>query len=148
MPSGRKWGGVARRGAGNVNPEEREERDGRDDRRRGAPSRKGAPQRGQRGTARRDERRQDDRPRERREPKELSPPPPWEPEVWIQEPDEQIRATAGKAVSRGAKGDKKAATKSGRPRRRAPEPVSKEIGATVGKGTSAKVEQRLMEAAR
>src|SRR5438270_291120 len=97
MP-GRKWGGVARRGAGQVNPEKRQD----------AQAQRG--QRG-RGRGRQDERRTERTERtqrtERREPKELGPPPAWEPEQWIEEPDAEVkplRAAAGKAVARGGKG--------------------------------------------
>src|SRR2546425_12382915 len=85
MP-GRKWGGVARRGAGQVNPEKRE-----------------ADQASQRGRGRG---RQKPPPKERREPKELGPPPAWEPEQWIEEPDAEVkplRRAASKAVARGGK---------------------------------------------
>jgi tetratricopeptide (TPR) repeat protein len=138
---------VARRGAGNVNPEQREEREG--DGRRDGGGKKGSPAR--RGTsANRPEPRRQDRGerqerRERREPPEPSPPPPWEPEQWIEEPDAPpVRTAASKAVSRGAKG----AGKNVRTRRKAPTDVSQEIGKAVGRGMSAKVEQRLMDAAR
>ena len=130
MPA-RKWGGVARRGAGKVTPEQQQPQRGR-----------GA-QRGRGGGQQRDQ-------RERREPREEyqpGPPPPWEPEEWIQEPDEPIRSEAGKAVARGTKAKKAAADKP-RPRRKAPQDVHKEIGKAVGGGHSAKVEQRLMEAAK
>src|SRR5581483_11736243 len=176
MPPGRKWGGVARRGARNVNPEERDEREERDDRRSrsGTSKRTGGASRdrdrdrrdgGRRSTGGRDDRprrdrddrphrTRDDRPhpqREdrppRREQREPSPPPPWEPEQWIQEPDEPVRAAAGKAVKRGARGGTKPPAKD-RPRRKAPADVSKDIGAAVGRGMSAKVEQKLMEAAK
>src|SRR5438270_9965503 len=60
MPPGRKWGGVARRGAGKVDPDRPPPRD-----------------RGGRKPPK----------TERREPKELGPPPAWEPEQWIEEPD-------------------------------------------------------------
>src|SRR4051812_11518483 len=119
MPGRKQWGGVARRGAGQVSPEQRQE---------------GPRQRG-RGRGR-----QEPPPKERREPKEPGPPPAWEPEQWIEEPDEPVRAAAGKAVSRGAKGAKKPGATQ-RPRRKAPDHVSKEIGAAVGKGLSANVEQ-------
>jgi tetratricopeptide (TPR) repeat protein len=132
MPGRKQWGGVARRGASNVKPEDR---DSRESQQRG----RGGKQSSTRG-------RKPPEPRERREPKELGPPPPWEPEEWIQEPDEPVRKAAGKAVARGAKSAKN--KPSDRPRRKAPEHVSKEIGAVVGKGMSAKVEQRLMEAAK
>src|SRR3954447_9974971 len=162
MPA-RKWGGVARRGAGNLNPETREEREERERRetrdRRGGSRRDNTsrkPPAGRRGAApKRGEREQrDPRPAQRdarpprREPREPSPPPPWEPEEWIQEPDEPVRKAAGKAVVRGTKGATKASAPKDRPRRKAPEDVSKQIGATVGKRHSAQVEQRLMEAAR
>jgi tetratricopeptide (TPR) repeat protein len=87
---------------------------------------------------------------ERKGAPELGPPPAWEPEEWIQEPDEPVRAAAGKAVARGAKGRKAAeAAKDGdRPRRKAPADVAKDISSTVGAGRAGRVEQRLMEAAR
>lgn len=128
MP-GRKWGGVARRGAGQVNPQKRQ-----------------GDQPGQRGRGRGG--RQEPPPRERREPKELGPPPAWEPEQWIEEPDAEVkplRKAASKAVKRGAQ--PKAAAKD-RPRRTAPADVAQDIGAKVPRAEAAKVEQRLMEAAK
>ena len=83
MSSGRKWGGVARRGAGKVDPDK-------------------PPPRQQRGRGG-----QKPPPRDRRDPKELGPPPAWEPEQWIQEPDAEVkplRKAANKAVKRGAAG--------------------------------------------
>ncbi|MCU1451688.1 MAG: hypothetical protein JWP02_3858 [Acidimicrobiales bacterium] len=131
MASGRKWGGVARRGADNVAPEKRQGqqrgqggrgRDGRSSGQERSPERKGAP--------------------------ELGPPPAWEPEEWIQEPDAPLRAAAGKAVARGAKGGKPADPADERPRRKAPADVARDISSTVGAGRAGRVEQRLMEAAR
>jgi tetratricopeptide (TPR) repeat protein len=133
MPARKKWGGVARRGASNVDPEKRE--------------REQAAQRGRGGTRRR----QKPAPaptRERREPKELGPPPAWEPEQWIEEPDADVkplRKVASKAVYRGAQG--KPAPKD-RPRRTAPADVAKDIGTKVGRAQAARVEQHLMEAAK
>src|SRR6266576_3979257 len=98
----RKWGGVARRGADNVDPEKRE--------------RTAQPQRG-RGRGRGG---QQPPPTQRREVKELGPPPPWEPEQWIEEPDAEVkplRKAAGKAVNRGSQA--RPAQKD-RPRRTAP----------------------------
>jgi tetratricopeptide (TPR) repeat protein len=140
MASGRKWGGVARRGADNVAPEKRQAQQrgqggrGRDGRGQGggsagqqrSPERKGAP--------------------------ELGPPPAWEPEEWIQEPD--VRAEAGRAVARGTKeprgtkAAKVAKAAPDRPRRKAPADVARDISSTVGAGRAGRVEQRLMEAAR
>jgi tetratricopeptide (TPR) repeat protein len=116
-PSRKKWGGVARRGAENVAPEKRQQH--------GRPPRKG----------------QAGRSTERKGAPELGPPPAWEPEEWVQEPDEPVRGEATKAVARGAKG---------RPTRtrKAPAPVADEIGKAVGRGTSGQIEQRLMDAAR
>src|SRR5438270_12496826 len=134
MP-GRKWGGVARRGAGQVNPEKRQDPQA---------------QRGQRGRGRgrQDERRTERTERtertqrtERREPKELGPPPAWEPEQWIEEPDAEVkplRAAATKAVRRGGQ----------RPRRTAPADVASDIGTQVPRVLAPKVEQHLMEAAK
>src|SRR5437588_8396516 len=102
MTSGRKWGGVARRGAGKVDPDKR-------------------PPRGRGGGK--------PPPTERREPKELGPPPAWEPEVWIEEPDAEVRPlrkAATKAVARGAKPAQK-----DRPRRRAPADVAQDISTKV-----------------
>src|SRR5207248_7052401 len=62
-PARRKWGGVARRGAGKVDPDK--------------------PQPRGRGG-------QKPPPDQRREPKELGPPPAWEPEQWIEEPDAEV----------------------------------------------------------
>jgi tetratricopeptide (TPR) repeat protein len=121
MSSGRKWGGVARRGAGKVDPDKPPPRD-----------------RGGRKPP----------PKERREPKELGPPPAWEPEQWIEEPDADvrpIRKAASKAVKRGGQADKRDPD---RPRRTAPADVATDIGATVPRAQAAKVEQRLMEAAK
>jgi tetratricopeptide (TPR) repeat protein len=119
MPPGRKkWGGVARRGAGKVDPDK--------------------PQPRGRGG-------QKPPPKDRREPKELGPPPAWEPEQWIEEPDAEVkplRKAATKAVARGGKPARE------RPRRTAPAEVATDIGATVPRGQAAKVEQRLMEAAK
>ena len=118
MP-GRKWGGVARRGANQVAPQERPQGDR--GRKRQQPSRDS-----------------------RREPPELGPPPAWEPEQWIQEPDAKpVRAEASRAVARG-----RAAPASGRRRRSAPAEVTKEITGTVGAAHAGKVEGELMEAAR
>ena len=125
MASGRKWGGVARRGAG-----------------KGDPDKPPPPQQRGRGGRK-------PPPSERREPKELSPPPPWEPEQWIEEPDAEakpLRKAASKAVERGAGG--RPDQKSDRPRRTAPAGVAEDIGATVPRSQAAKVEQRLMEAAK
>ena len=50
--------------------------------------------------------RQQPPPKERREPKGLGPPPAWEPEQWIEEPDAEVRPlrkAASKAVARGGK---------------------------------------------
>jgi len=121
MPSGRKWGGVARRGAGKVDPDKPPPRE-----------------RGGRKPP----------PKERREPKELGPPPAWEPEVWIEEPDAEVkplRTAASKAVKRGGRPTKETPD---RPRRRAPGDVSEDIGAKVPKALAGKVEQSLMEAAK
>src|ERR1044072_2088295 len=106
MPSGRKWGGGARRGAGKVTPDKPPPRD------RG----------GRKPPA-----------KERREPKELGPPPSWEPEVWIEEPDaadKPLRTAASKAVKRGSRPTKKAQD---RPRRTAPADVAEDIGTKVPK---------------
>jgi tetratricopeptide (TPR) repeat protein len=114
MPSGRKWGGVARRGAGKVDPDK-------------------PPPRGRGG--------QKPPPTQRREPKELGPPPAWEPEQWIEEPDAEVkplRKAASKAVKRGGQ----------RPRRTAPADVASDIGTKVPRAQAAKVEQHLMEAAK
>jgi tetratricopeptide (TPR) repeat protein len=114
MPQGRKWGGVARRGAGKVDPDK-------------------PPPRGRGG--------QKPPTTERREPKELGPPPAWEPEQWIEEPDAEvrpIRKAASKAVKRGGQ----------RPRRTAPKDVAEDIGAKVPRAHATKVEERLMEAAK
>jgi tetratricopeptide (TPR) repeat protein len=119
--SGRKWGGVARRGAGKVDPDKPPPR--------GRGAKKPAP-------------------RERREPKELGPPPAWEPEQWIEEPDAEVkplRTAASKAVKRGTRG--KPVRKDG-PRRTAPADVAGDIEAKVPRADAAKVEQRLMEAAK
>src|SRR2546421_10645581 len=100
MP-GRKWGGVARRGAGKVNPDE---------------------QRRQPGRGRPPARRQTTR---RKEAPELGPPPAWEPEEWIEEPEPKaVRREAAKAGARG----------SGAPRRRrtAPAEGAREISAALG----------------
>src|SRR5438067_2411373 len=122
--SGRKWGGVARRGAGNVDLEKRQQ-----------------PQQRGRGGAR-----QQHQPKERREPKELGPPPAWEPEQWIEEPDAEVRPlrkAASKAVARGGK-----PAKPDRPRRTAPADVASDIGTKVPRAHAVKVEQQLMEAAK
>src|SRR5436305_180848 len=127
MP-GRKWGGVARRGADNVAPEKRQQRGGR----------------GREGT-------RQQRSTERKGAPELGPPPAWEPEEWIQEPDEPLRDEAGKAVARGAKGGKPVQPAAGagkRARRKPPPDVARDITTAVGRGPSAEVEQRLMDAAR
>jgi len=119
--SGRKWGGVARRGAGKVDPDK--------------------PQPRGRGG-------QKPPPNQRREPKELGPPPAWEPEQWVEEPDADVkplRRAASKAVKRGEKGQKSGDQ---RPRRRAPAEVASDIGAKVPRAQAAKVEQQLMEAAK
>ncbi len=128
MPSGRKWGGVARRGAGKVDPN------------KPPPQARG----GRKPPA-----------RERREPKELGPPPAWEPEQWIEEPaGKPMRAAATGAVKRGERDErgerakKPNKTAPGRPRRSAPTGVAEEITAAVGKGQAARVEQQLMEAAK
>src|SRR3954462_13721633 len=93
VPARKKWGGVARRGAGNLDPEKRRrEQEAARGRGRGRPT---SPP-----------------PKERREPKELGPPPAWEPEQWIREPDAEgkpIRKAATKAVKRGEKPAKAAA---------------------------------------
>jgi tetratricopeptide (TPR) repeat protein len=123
MP-GRKWGGVARRGAGEVNPEKRQ---GQQARGRG---------------------RQSEEQKERREPKELGPPPAWEPEQWIEEPDAEVkplRSAASKAVARGGKAAREAQD---RPRRTAPADVAQEISSKVSRAQAARVEQSLMEAAK
>jgi tetratricopeptide (TPR) repeat protein len=127
MPSGRKWGGVARRGASNVDPDKPRPSQQRGRGRQQPPPRE---------------------PRERREPKELGPPPPWEPEQWIEEPDAEVkplRKAASKAVKRGAKAPKR---NQDRPRRTAPADVAQDINTRVGKGQAAHIEQRLMEAAK
>src|SRR3954469_1810520 len=119
--SGRKWGGVARRGAGKVDPDK-------------------PPPRGRGG--------QKPPPKERREPKELGPPPAWEPEQWIEEPDavvKPLRKAASKAVKRGTQ--TKPAPKD-RPRRSAPADVAQDITAKVPRAHAAKVEQGLMTAAK
>jgi len=119
MASGRKWGGVARRGAGKVDPDKPPPRG------RGA---KKPP------------------PKQRREPKELGPPPAWEPEVWIEEPEAEVRPlrkAATKAVARGGK-----PPQTDRPRRTAPADVAQDITTTVPRAHAAKVEQHLMEAAK
>jgi tetratricopeptide (TPR) repeat protein len=116
-PARKKWGGVARRGAENVAPEKRQQH--------GRPPRK--PQGG--------------RATEHKGAPELGPPPAWEPEQWVQEPDEPVRGEATKAVARGTK-PKPART------RKAPPPVAEEIGKAVGRGKSVQIEQRLMDAAR
>ncbi|MBV8386492.1 MAG: tetratricopeptide repeat protein [Acidimicrobiia bacterium] len=124
MASGRKWGGVARRGAGKVDPDK-------------------PPPPQQRGRGGRKP-----PPSQRKEPKELSPPPPWEPEQWIEEPDAEvkpIRKAASKAVDRGGQTRGRSGD---RPRRTAPAGVAEDIGATVPRSQAAKVEQRLMEAAK
>ena len=121
MPPGRKWGGVARRGAGKVDPDRPPPRD-----------------RGGRKPPK----------TERREPKELGPPPAWEPEQWIEEPDADVkplRTAASKAVKRGGQGAKKVRDS---PRRTAPADVAQDIGTKVSRAKAAKVEQRLMEAAK
>ncbi|TMK89582.1 MAG: tetratricopeptide repeat protein [Actinobacteria bacterium] len=118
MP-GRKWGGVARRGAGKVDPNK-------------------PPPRGRGG--------QKPPPKQRREPKELGPPPAWEPELWIEEPDADVRPlrkAATKAVSRGGK-----PTPRDRARRTAPADVATDISTKVPRGQAVNVEQRLMEAAK
>jgi tetratricopeptide (TPR) repeat protein len=127
MP-GRKWGGVARRGAGQVNPEKRQ-RDQPGQRGRGAG--RGKP---------------DPKPA-RKEAPELGPPPAWEPEQWIEEPDEvkPVRKAASTAVARGGKAAGKAPD---RPRRTAPADVAHEIHSKVSRTQAARVEQRLMEAAK
>jgi tetratricopeptide (TPR) repeat protein len=87
-------------------------------------------------------------PDQRREPKELGPPPAWEPEQWIEEPDADVRPmrkAASKAVKRGGQAAKRDPD---RPRRTAPADVATDIGATVPRAQAAKVEQRLMEAAK
>src|SRR6266850_2317567 len=91
MASGRKWGGVARRGADNVAPEKRQGQQ----RGQGGRGRDGRGQGGRSGGGQRSP--------ERKGAPELGPPPAWEPEEWIQEPDEPLRAEAGKAVARGTK---------------------------------------------
>src|SRR5438309_3569788 len=127
MPGRKKWGGVARRGAGQVNPEKRE------------------PEEAGRGRGRG---RQKPPPKERREPKELGPPPAWEPEQWIEEPDAEVkplRKAASKAVARGGKAAGRQAQD--RPRRTAPADVAHDITSKVGRAQAARVEQHLMEAA-
>ena len=130
VPARKKWGGVARRGAGNLDPEKRRrEQEAARGRGRGRPT---SPP-----------------PKERREPKELGPPPAWEPEQWIREPDAEgkpIRKAATKAVKRGEKPAKAAAKD--RPRRTAPADVAEDITAKVPRPLAAKVEQKLMEAAK
>src|SRR5947199_9251950 len=124
MSSGRKWGGVARRGAGKVDPDK-------------------PPPRQQRGRGG-----QKPPPRERRDPKGLGPRRAWEPEQWIQEPDAEVKAlrkAANKAVKRGAAGKPAARD---RPRRTAPSEVADDISARVPRARAAKVEQGLMEAAK
>jgi tetratricopeptide (TPR) repeat protein len=122
MPPARKnWGGVARRGAGKVDPDK--------------------PQPRGRGG-------QKPPPRDRKEPKELGPPPAWEPEQWIEEPDAEVkplRSAASKAVTRGGQSQKR---REDRPRRSAPSDVAEDIGARVPRAHAAKVEQKLMEAAK
>ena len=121
MPSGRKWGGVARRGAGKVDPDK-------------------PPPRGRGG--------QKPPAKQRREPKELGPPPPWEPEQWIEEPDAEVkpvRTAATKAVTRGGQGKPAARD---RPRRAAPTDVAHDITAAVPRAQAGKMEQHLMEAAK
>ena len=121
MPARKKWGGVARRGAGKVDPNK--------------------PQPRGRGG-------QKPPPRERREPKELGPPPAWEPEQWIQEPDAEVkplRRAAGKAVKRGGKSQR---ARDDRPRRTAPSDVASDIGTKVPRAEAARLEQHLMEAAK
>jgi tetratricopeptide (TPR) repeat protein len=132
MP-GRKWGGVARRGAGKVAPQAQEQQ-----RRGGKPVRGRGGQR-QGGGQPPSQRRSGER--------ELGPPPAWEPEEWVQEPDEPLRKEAGKAVTRGAKQTAEAAAK-GRPRRKPPAEVAQEISSRVGRGQAGRVEQRLMDAAK
>jgi tetratricopeptide (TPR) repeat protein len=120
-PARKKWGGVARRGAGKVDPDKPQPRG------RG----------GQKPPV-----------DQRREPKELGPPPAWEPEQWIEEPDAEVtplRSAASKAVTRGGQAQKR---RDDRPRRTAPSDVADDIGAKVPRGQAAKVEQRLMEAAK
>jgi tetratricopeptide (TPR) repeat protein len=134
MP-GRKWGGVARRGADNVAPEKRQAQQQRG---QGGRGRDGRGQRDQGG-------RPPQRSPEAKGAPELGPPPAWEPEEWIQEPDQPLRAEAGKAVARGTKAAKAAPD---RPRRKAPADVARDISSTVGSGRAGRVEQRLMDAAR
>ena len=76
--AGRKWGGVARRGARNVAPEERTPPPSRAKGRAGAPAKRTA----------------------RKRAPDLGPPPPWEPEEWIEDPEpEVVRAEASRAVA-------------------------------------------------
>src|SRR5437660_5526241 len=120
MP-GTKWAGVARRGTNQVAPQERPQGDR--GRKRQQPSRDS-----------------------RREPKELGPPPAWEPEQWIEEPDAEVRPlrkAATKAVARGGK-----SAKADRPRRTAPADVASDIGTKVPRAHAAKVEQQRSEAAK
>src|SRR5437764_14300669 len=98
MPPGRKWGGVARRGAGQVRPEEDRRQPGR-----GRPPARRQP---------------------RKEAPELGPPPAWEPEEWTEEPDPAtVRKEATRAVARGGKDTE---AQPSRPRRRAPADASSE----------------------
>jgi hypothetical protein len=82
-----------------------------------------------------------------REP-ERSAPEPWQPDEWVrhdEEVDEEIRDTAASAVDRGDRTPARAAE----PRRRkAPAPVTAEVSKAVGERRAAKVEQRLVDAAR
>src|SRR5438270_1624178 len=136
MASGRKWGGVARRGADNVAPEKRQGQPrGKGGRGQGARSEgaggRGGRSGGGRGRDARDQRDRTGRPPprsgERKGAPELGPPPAWEPEEWIQEPDEPVRAEAGKAVARGARSGKKPAeAPKDRPRRKAPADVARD----------------------
>jgi tetratricopeptide (TPR) repeat protein len=121
---------VARRGAGQVNPEKRQGQAAQQGRGGRGKGRQAAPQ------------------RERREPKELGPPPAWEPEQWIEEPDAEVkplRKAASKAVARGEKAARHAQD---RPRRTAPAGVAQEIHSKVSRAQVARVEQHLMEAAK
>src|SRR5438309_9802274 len=98
----RSWGGVARKGARNL-----------------------------------DRRETPDRPYQAH----AGPPPAWEPEQWVEDPDGPVR-------DRPAPHQAADAGPPGRPRRRAPTQVAKEITAAVEPTRAPKVEQRLMEAAR